>query len=500
MPADFLQRAALRDRKLSQDRWQLSWRLALIIALGFGAVAAFTYSNALHAARRQAVESTLPLSIDALSADLEQALVEPVQVANAMAANSFVIDWQAGGEQPLEQLLQYLRLMQARSGATTTFFVSERTGRYYHPKGVLKTVSPDSRQDSWYFRLRSSPYPYEVNLDRDTADLNRYTVFVNYKLQGARGEFLGAVGLGRSTGLVSQLIRSAEENHGIRVLFLDPTGRVLLATDTDGDGRTPSQLREIPELSPFAARILENPSDAFSYRRNGQEVLVRSKRVPELKWILVVSMPLSQGSPYLRESLAQISAIALLTLALALGLVFRITGRHQRKLERLAFTDALSGSLNRSAFSGLFQRLDREARGQGSPLAIALMDIDHFKSINDRFGHQVGDRVICAVAEQIRSCLRHNDVLFRWGGEEFLLLLPGVDLGGALALSTRIGAAMTAVIPEGQSGDAAPHRVTLSIGVTEWRADDGGADTLLERADQALYRAKQSGRNQVMAG
>lgn len=507
MPSAFLQQAAFRDRDLRHDRLRLSWHLGLIIALGFGAVAAFTYSNALHTSRRQAVESTLPLSMDALSADLEQAFVEPVQVASTMAANSLLIDWLASGEQAPEAILRYLRLVQSRSGATTTFFVSDRSGRYYHPSGVVKTIRPDSRQDSWYYRLRSNPGPYEVNLDRDTADLNRYTVFVNYRLEGPRGEFLGAVGLGRSTRLLSELIRSAEEHHGIRVLFLDPTGRVLLATDQPGPDRTdpgrtapaPRELREIPELAPFAGRILRQHSDAFSYRHGGQEILVRSKHIPELNWILVVRMPLNQGSPYLHESLMQISAIALITLALALWLVFRVTGRHHRKLERLAFTDALSGTLNRSAFANLFHRLERQARSRGVPLSIALMDIDHFKRINDRFGHQVGDDVIRGVAEQIHSCISPDDVLFRWGGEEFLLVLPGVDLASALTLGGRIGGAVSRVIPQTNPHTSDPPTVTVSIGVTEWRTDDG-ADAMLERADRALYRAKQSGRNRVVTG
>jgi diguanylate cyclase (GGDEF)-like protein len=107
--------------------------------------------------------------------------------------------------------------------------------------------------------------------------------------------------------------------------------------------------------------------------------------------------------------------------------------------------------------------------------------------------------VIRGVAVQIHSCISPDDVLFRWGGEEFLLVLPGVDLASALNLGGRIGGAVSRVIPQTNPHTSDPPTVTVSIGVTEWRTDDG-ADAMLERADRALYRAKQSGRNRVVTG
>ena len=481
------------DLSLRGDRWQWSWRIALIIGMGFSAVAAFTYQNTLEAARRQVIHSTLPETLDSLSSDLEEDLVRPIVMASAMAANTLLIDWQAAGERQTDQVTRHLTLMQTRHGASTAFFVSARTGRYYHPSGVIKTVSPGSAQDSWFFRLRSLPGPYEVNLDRDTADLSRYTVFVNYKLLSEQGEFLGALGLGRSTTQLSERIGMAEQIHGIQVLFLDREGRILLSTRKRPDQVT--TLTGLPELKPFRKQILQRTSDACSSWQDGRALFVRSKRIPELNWIVLVSMPLPQGGGALRGALAQISSIALLTLALALGLVYWITGQHHQKLEQLAFTDSLTGTLNRSAFPGLFRNLEQSARQNTMPLTVALLDIDHFKAINDRFGHQVGDGVIQAVARQIKEGCRRHDLLFRWGGEEFLLLLPDLDLGEAQSLLARL---LPSIADRTMDPCLEGLSVTLSVGLTLWSPDDNH-QSLIGRADEALYQAKRGGRNQVVS-
>jgi len=467
----------------------------VILSFGFATVAAFTYTNALNAARRQVVESTLPLTMDALSADLKLEFVRPILFSSAMAANTLLIDWQTAGEAPLEQVQTYLKRVQAQHGATTTFFVSDRTGRYYHPDGVIKTVNPTSSQDSWYFRLRSSAAPYEVNLDRDTADLNRYTVFVNYRLVDGQGRFRGAVGLGRASNQLTELIRKAELSHGIQVMFVDLQGRILF-----GDRGLPQKplhrLQRWPGLGPYSQRILSQTQDAFSYREGGREIVVRSRRIPELNWVLLVRTLPRLPDGFLLDSLLQIISIALLTLALALVLVFRVTGRHHSKMETLAFTDPLSGALNRSAFVGLSRLRLEEARDGAQPLGLALLDIDRFKHINDHFGHPAGDGVIRQVAGQIRDSIRSGDLLFRWGGDEFLLLLPGVTREQAQALMERLASAVAEQVGPAVATDL---RVTLSIGVTVWRSEDS-LETVLERVDRALYRAKHGGRNQVVSG
>lgn len=488
-------RRLLPQDSLARDRWWLSVQLSVILSLGFGAVALFTYANALTAARRQVMESTLPLTLDALSADLQQDFVQPILFASAMAANSLLIDWVDQGEQPEAAVRRYLSRVQAQHGATTTFFVSEASRRYYHPTGILKTVSAGSAQDAWFFRLRASSSPYEVNLDRDTADPSRTTVFVNYKLLGDDGRFLGAVGLGRSTSQLTRRIQQAERTNGIQVMFLDERGRILLSPRR-GQAPPPPLLERAIGQQRRRDGLRDHARNAFQFRQGGELIYVRTKLIPELNWILVVSQPLRVPSGPLWTSLLQISLTALLTLILALLLVFRLTDHHHHKLARLAHTDPLSGALNRSSFAARFRQLQLQADATQQPLALILLDVDHFKAINDSFGHLTGDTMIRRVAEVIRRGMGPNDVLFRWGGEEFVLLLPNRTAEEACRLARTLSPALQAAPLLVEGVKLAP---TLSAGVTPVGSQET-ADAVLARADAALYTAKHAGRDLVMTG
>jgi diguanylate cyclase (GGDEF)-like protein len=162
----------------------------------------------------------------------------------------------------------------------------------------------------------------------------------------------------------------------------------------------------------------------------------------------------------------------------------------QAELERLATTDTLTGIHNRRAFDEQLALELIRARRYGNKLALILLDIDHFKRINDRHGHQTGDRVLVDLARVVGGRLRASKVFARWGGEEFVVLAPNTDAEDAAHLAEEIRARVEAHdFP--QVG-----RVTVSLGVTQYAPDDT-TDRLWKRADTALYRAKAGGRNRV---
>jgi diguanylate cyclase (GGDEF)-like protein len=159
--------------------------------------------------------------------------------------------------------------------------------------------------------------------------------------------------------------------------------------------------------------------------------------------------------------------------------------------EHASRTDPLTGLANRRHFFDV-------AAAAGAREAIILLDVDHFKAINDRFGHAVGDRVLQAIADRIRANVRPGDVACRFGGEEFAVLLPGADLGAAATVGERLRTGIEAAAVE---TDAGPLGVTVSVGIATEpgpspspRAD---LDALIDRADRALYQAKHHGRNRV---
>jgi len=160
-------------------------------------------------------------------------------------------------------------------------------------------------------------------------------------------------------------------------------------------------------------------------------------------------------------------------------------------LHNLAVTDTLTGVWNRRQGTDLIAA-DLSARRPGQALSLLMLDIDHFKSINDTYGHQAGDNVLIEVASRVRRSLRGNDVVARWGGEEFVVMLRDCALPDARRLAEEIRSTI-AEVPFGTLGS-----LTVSIGAAEIRASENLA-SWLGRADQALYRAKRAGRNEVVA-
>jgi len=156
-----------------------------------------------------------------------------------------------------------------------------------------------------------------------------------------------------------------------------------------------------------------------------------------------------------------------------------------------ALTDALTGLANRKVFETALEREVKLARRHGTPLSLIVVDIDDFKTINDRFGHSQGDAVLRTVARALADCVRDTDVLARFGGEEFVLLLNNTGREGACRLAERLRSSVAHTVT---GGDPEFLEVTVSLGVASLAADDG-PHSLFERADQALYRAKAEGKN-----
>ncbi len=172
-------------------------------------------------------------------------------------------------------------------------------------------------------------------------------------------------------------------------------------------------------------------------------------------------------------------------------------------MSQLAFMIALVRQAIRDPLTGVFSRRSGEevldlqsivSTRSNAPLAVAFFDVDHFKSVNDQFGHEAGDRVLISTTEHIARSLRRGDMLVRWGGEEFLVIMPNTDIEQALVAVSR-----ARELGFGQRPDGTP--VTASIGIAE-RSIDLVSDwkELVEKADQRMYRAKQSGRDRIVSG
>jgi diguanylate cyclase (GGDEF)-like protein len=189
-----------------------------------------------------------------------------------------------------------------------------------------------------------------------------------------------------------------------------------------------------------------------------------------------------------------IGVIGVLPVVSTVGFLLICTERSQSELERAARLDYLTGISNRRAVEELSLRAIAAARRHGMPLAIMIIDVDHFKRINDEFGHQAGDKALAETVRRIQANLRTEDIVGRLGGEEFVVLMPNTDGRSAQAAAERIRAAFA-----GEPMCLGEHSldVTVSVGVSILVAEDTLLSHMLRRADRAMYAAKAAGRNRV---
>ena len=175
----------------------------------------------------------------------------------------------------------------------------------------------------------------------------------------------------------------------------------------------------------------------------------------------------------------------------------KINRIHAEELLHLSQHDALTKVSNRRTFDEMLDSYFEQARHDEVPLSLLFIDVDFFKKYNDHYGHQKGDEVISAIAKSIKDSIRHMDFVARYGGEEFVVLLPETDAHGAYAVASNIFKAVERLaIPHSQS--LVDSNVTISLGFTVYKGEaDIFKSDFLQRADQALYRAKQLGRNQI---
>ncbi len=193
----------------------------------------------------------------------------------------------------------------------------------------------------------------------------------------------------------------------------------------------------------------------------------------------------------------RLAAGALEALVLSMGLADRSlqVRRDRDRVRALADTDALTGLPNRRHVLSRLNVLLRDGRLRARPIALMFLDLDHFKQLNDRHGHRVGDDALCASARALENGLRDQDLLGRYGGEEFVIALPGSDRATAMGVAERLRLAVAHVaLPQAAGGEA----LTVSIGLV-MRMPGEQAESLLARADQAMYQAKAQGRNRVVS-
>ena len=447
--------------------------------------------------RDQLVHQTLPLLGNTIYSEIQRDLLQPVVVSSLMANNTFVHDWAAAGETEPAEMRRYLKQVMTEYDVFSAFFVSEKTGYYYHPIGVLKRVNSTDSRDDWYFRLRDLDAPYEVNIDPDLANRDKVTVFVNFRVTDSAGEYIGAIGVGLTIESLTQMVDQYSNTYQRLVYFADRQGKIKLSPNEFSQNHDLAEMFSAASNSEALAAQLLSSRDVQSleYERDNSKVFVNSRFIEELDWFLIVEEVEQHTLAPIFTTLLMNLAISLAIAAAVTAVAHRVLLRYQQRLEYTAHHDALTGIYNRRYFEELLEATMKTSTRRKDGLSLMFIDIDHFKSINDRFGHATGDEAIRHVTRHIQGTLRSSDVLCRWGGEEFCVMLPDTTQDEAIKVGWHLVKAVEAAQFKLAQGS---ETITVSVGVAErWKNE--AFDPLVQRADMTLYLAKRNGRNQVQA-
>jgi diguanylate cyclase (GGDEF)-like protein len=471
--------------------WRLSAKLlivsSVVTVIGFSTTCASIMLD-MRRGEEELARQTLENLASGIDADISRN-VELYDLSLRAVASSMVMPEIKDVSKSIRHLILFDRAATAKHfGAIQVF---DARGQLTIDASTLDPA-PDNRADEEYFRVHRDNPDAGLFISRPMLHHGAYAIVFSRRITGADGSFLGVVAgsirFSYFHDLFGRLLLGPEDT--ITVLRHD--GTVIMRTPFDLD-LIGKNIGEIPGIR----RVLSEPSGSYS-------AVDAADGVPRLFiWrdssrplVVLVGKPWSGVLNLWRIEAIRIGAImvALIVFMLAVTLFLaREIGRRAQaedKLEELATTDALTGLKNRRKFDAVIDAEWRRATRQKVPLALLMIDADHFKSYNDTFGHQAGDEVLGGVAICISDSVRRaGDCAARYGGEEFAVLLPGVSSAEALGVAETIRLKVQHWCDE-------PMVTTVSIGIAsltpvapmEW-------SELVRAADKALYAAKANGRN-----
>ncbi|MGE4424669.1 MAG: diguanylate cyclase [Pseudodesulfovibrio sp.] len=454
--------------------------LTLILLVSFLATSLINYAFTRATVREELLNSSLPLTGKNIYSEVHADMLRPILVSTSMANDAFLKNWIKSGETDLGAITRYLSDLRDKYGFLTTFFVSATSDNYYTQNGILKKIGPRDPHDVWYFAFVRKNVEYALDVDTNESEGGQLTIFVNFRVEDGNGRLLGVAGVGVNIDRVTGLLEKARHDYHREVYLVDRDGLVQVHRDKSRIERyyitKAGGIRDVAQ----AILVPRDDSRSFQYDWDGEHYLLSTRYIPELKWFLIVEQSESSALASARNNLVRTVIIGLLASILIIVLCSITINHYQGRLERLAKTDPLTGAANRRALEEAFEQFSYKAERYGRLFSAVIIDLNKFKAINDEYGHLAGDNVLKEVVATTRRIIRPTDVLARWGGDEFLILMDGgIEEAGALA--ERVGCAL--------ADEELDIRVTFSHGLARFEKGDT-LESMTHRADQAMYRSK----------
>lgn len=485
---------------------KLSIRIKLILILTVLLLSGLIISNylnyraSLNSVRDTLITGVLPLTRDNIYTEIQTDLIRPTFLSSLMANDTFLKDWAISGETNPYRVIKYLEAIKNKYDFFSTFFISEKTKKYYHFSGVTKVISKNDPHDEWYYKFTKSGKEFDLDVDTNEAEKNKLTIFINNRVLDYNKNLLGVTGIGLKMDTVTSLLKSYRELYGCTVYLVNADG--IVQAHPNEKLTELADIHKLKGINEIADTILSSKSNGsmYEFNRNNEHILLTARYIPEFNWFLIVEIDENSRMTDVVKNIVLNFLVGIIISCLVIAICIFVVNHYQGRLEHMAATDELTGANNRREFDMQFRQSVYNYNRNGTPFSLIIFDIDHFKNINDTMGHVTGDSSIKTIATIARSCMRLSDVLVRWGGDEFIILTQGDEESALLAAERiRMQVETSEFFIKHEDVDGRRHEITISCGVSGFRKGDT-LDTILARADAALYKAKKDGRNRIYRG
>lgn len=470
--------------------YKIVFLIATLMVILSVSLTTINYVISLKNAEEQLREQSLPLSIDNIYTDIQKHIIQPYLISSMMANDTFLKDWLLNGEEDSTKIKRYLNSVKNKYEMFSAFLVSEKSKNYYNQNGFIEKVSKNNQHNLWYFNFKDSQKSHEINLDFNKNLTNIMMMFVNYKIYDDDYQLIGATGIALKISYINDMLKTFRQKYNLKVTFYDEDGNVILA---EKGYSSIQNIDESESLKPLKDTIISKNDNLIEYTNNGESYLLKTRYIPQLHLYLSVEAHLGHLTKDVqRVFYFNLFATLSITLIVTLLILF-IINSNNKKILYLAEYDALTNIMNRRVFKEKFEHFLLLSRRDKKPLSFVFLDIDNFKNVNDKFGHKTGDEVLKLFTSTMKAHLRETDLVGRWGGEEFTILLIDCNIEEAKVITDKLKNAI-------ENSKSLHHMLgyptTASFGITQATEDDT-SDTIIQRADEAMYTSKEKGKNRI---
>ena len=461
--------------------------MSLIILIGLTLLGIVDYNNYKHIIIEDNQNITKLISTNIFS-EINSELVKPIYVSLTMANNQFLKDWIIDeNEGDLEKITNYLKGIKNKYEYDSVFYVSNLTKNYYHYDKILKKISMDDSHDVWFYDFLEKNPEYDIDIDTDEATEDQLTFFVNASVRDDEGNLLGIVGVGVKMSAIRQVLFDYRKRFNVEVFLIDSLGLVQIHDNVDYIEN--QNIFNDKNIADIREGILseKNKLEVFELGYGFTQESLTSQYIEELDLYLLIKKDTSALREMVRNQIISKTIIFLLILIGIILINSQIVNYFHNKITKMSSMDSLTELQNRRIFDQYLIAAIKDAQRNNKTFTLILFDIDNLKQINDKYGHATGDKVIKATADYIRGFIRKNDMLARWGGDEFALIFK-CDINTAQKIINRT------VKTRIKDPLLIKYNVNTSIGLTEYKPGDK-VDSIFERADSALYKKKEESKN-----